>query len=70
MAAILCWNEKNNNKAVWDLTAAAKATTVAKGVTKDVVYFNAWWHDNPAVAVAKAKATNSHTALDLYQEST
>ncbi len=30
----------------------ASATTVAKGVTNDVLYFKAWWGGDLAVAVA------------------
>ena len=30
-----------------------KTTTVAEDV-KEVIYFNAWWHNVPAVAVAVA----------------
>ncbi len=43
----------------------ATATTVAESVAKDVLYFSAWWHGDPAVAVAVATAvaTNSDTAL-------
>ena len=32
--------------------ATATATTVVKPVAKDVLYFNAWWHRNLAIALA------------------
>ena len=44
-----------------ELVATAAATTVARGVDKGVIYFNAWWRDDPALAVAVA--ANSDTAL-------
>ena len=43
-----------------ELVAMAAATTVARGVAKGVLYFNAWRRGDPAVAVA----ANSDTALD------
>ncbi len=43
------------------LAAMATATTVAKGFSKDILFFNAWWRGDPAVAAAVA--TNSDTTL-------
>ena len=37
-------------KAVSELVATASATAVAKGVAKDILYLNAWWPGNLAVA--------------------
>ena len=37
--------------------------TVAKGVTKDTLYFNAWWCQNLAIAVAIAEAGSQHKSL-------
>ncbi len=39
-------------EAVSELAVRATATTVAKGVAKDTLYFNSWWHGNLAIAVA------------------
>ena len=36
---------------------ASMATAFAIGVAKDILYFNAWWHDT-----ALAEATNSDMA--------
>ena len=44
-----------------ELVATAAATTVTRGVAKDILYFNAWRRGDPAVAVAVA--ANSDTAL-------
>ena len=44
-----------------ELVATAAATTVAMGVAKGVLYFNAWRRGDPAVAVAIA--ANSDTAF-------
>ena len=44
-----------------ELVAMAAATTVARGVAKAVLYFNAWRRGDVAVAVA----ANSDTALDI-----
>ncbi len=38
--------------AVSKLVASATATTTAKDVAKDVLYFNTWRREDPAVAVA------------------
>ena len=46
--------EPNEGKAVSELAATVMATAVAKGVAKDVLYFNAWWSGNLAVAWAVA----------------
>ena len=42
-----------------ELVATAAATTVAMGVAKGALYFNAWRRGDPAVAVAVAVAANS-----------
>ena len=44
-----------------ELVATDAATTVARGVAKGVLYFNAWWRGDPAVAVDVA--ANSDPAL-------
>ena len=43
--------------------------TVAKGVAKDFLYFNACWHDDPAVAVAIVAHSNMalHAAIVDYK---
>ena len=41
-------------KAVPELVATAAAMTVARGVAKGVLYFNAWWRGDTAKAVAVA----------------
>ena len=34
------------------MVATATAMTVAKGVAKDVLYFNAWWCGDSAIVIA------------------
>ena len=51
-------------KAVSELVAMAVDTTVARGVAKGVLYFNAWWRGDTAVVVAVA--ANSDTALESF----
>ena len=50
-------------KAVAKLATTATATAVAKGVAKDVLYFNAWWRRNLAVAwVSETTRAQFHRA--------
>ena len=51
---------------VSELAFTAMATAVAKGVTKDAPYLNAWWRGNLAVAVLAAILC-SDTALALRE---
>ena len=57
-------NKQTNNhkhpKAVSELVATAAATTVAREVAKGVLYFNAWWRGDLAVAVAAKSDTALH----------
>ena len=48
---------------IW-ISATATATTVAKGVAKDIPYFKAWRHSNSAVAIDVA--TNLDGALYTF----
>ena len=52
-------NERTQCKAESELAAMDMATAVAKCVAKDVLYLNAWWRVNLAVAIAVA--ANSDT---------
>ncbi len=48
------------HKTVSELQTMATATIVATTVAKDILYVNAWWRGDPAVAIAVA--ANSTTA--------
>ncbi len=44
----------------YEVAAMVLATTVAKGIAKDILYFNAYWRGN--LAAAEAVDANSDTA--------